>query len=96
MKLDYICGENRNVTISVNGKKVKTFSYCNSGGWDKVATKTLEITLRLEYQVPASIEGVKVSKRQGKVYNLQGVEMNNTESLPRGIYIIDGQKRRVI
>ena len=118
MKLDYICGENRNVTISVNGKKVKTFSNCNSGGWDKVATKTLEITLqpgeniirlsnstgwmpdidcmRLEYQVPASIEGVKASKRQGKVYNLQGVEMNNTESLPRGIYIIDGQKRRVI
>ena len=52
--------------------------------------------MRLEYQVPASIEGVKASKRQGKVYNLQGVEMNNTESLPRGIYIIDGQKRRVI
>lgn len=52
--------------------------------------------MRLEYQIPAAIEGVKSTKRQRKVYNLQGVEVPNTESLPRGIYIIDGQKRKIM
>ena len=52
--------------------------------------------MRLEYQVPAAIEGVKSTKRQRKVYNLQGIEVPNTESLPRGIYIINGQKRKII
>ena len=117
MMLDYVCGESRSVTISVNGKKVKTLS-CNSGSWDKVGTKTIDITLepgeniirlsnasswmpdidcmRLEYQVPASVDEVKSTKRLRKVYNLQGVQLPNTESLPRGIYIIDGQKRKII
>ena len=52
--------------------------------------------MRLEYQVPAAIEGVNSTKRQRKVYNLQGIEVPNTESLPRGIYIINGQKRKII
>ena len=52
--------------------------------------------MRLEYQVPASIDAVKNSKKNNKVYNLQGIEMNNRESLPKGIYIIDGQKRKVM
>lgn len=52
--------------------------------------------MRLEYQIPAAIEGVKSTKRQRKVYNLQGVEVPNTESLPCGIYIIDGQKRKIM
>ena len=52
--------------------------------------------MRLEYQIPAAIEGVKSTKRQRKVYNLQGIEVPNTESLPRGIYIIDGQKRKIM
>ena len=41
----FISGENRNITVSVNGKKVKTQSY-NSGGWDKVGTKSFKITLQ--------------------------------------------------
>ena len=44
LTIAYICGESRNITVSVNGKNVKTQSY-NSGGWDKVGKKTLEITL---------------------------------------------------
>ena len=44
LTIAYICGESRNITVSVNGKKVKTQSY-NSGGWSKVATKTIDITL---------------------------------------------------
>ncbi|MBO7139244.1 MAG: alpha-galactosidase [Prevotella sp.] len=44
LTIGYISGENRNITVSVNGKKVKTLSV-NSGGWQKVATRTLNISL---------------------------------------------------
>ena len=44
LTIAYISGENRNITVSVNGKNVKTQSY-NSGGWEKVGKKTMEITL---------------------------------------------------
>lgn len=44
LTIAYISGENRNITVSVNGKKVKTFSV-NSGGWDKVGKKEITITL---------------------------------------------------
>ena len=44
LTIAYICGESRNITVSVNGKNVKTQSY-NSGGWDKVGKKNLDITL---------------------------------------------------
>lgn len=44
LTIAYICGESRNITVNVNGKKVKTLS-CNSGGWGTVGTKTLDIKL---------------------------------------------------
>ncbi len=43
--IGFICGESRNIAVSVNGEKVKTLS-CNSGGWQKVGTKTLTIQLQ--------------------------------------------------
>ena len=45
LTIGYICGENRNITISVNGKRVQTIS-ANSGGWDKVGKKTLTVELQ--------------------------------------------------
>ena len=44
LTIAYFSGESRNITVSVNGKNVKTQSY-NSGGWEKVGKKTLDITL---------------------------------------------------
>lgn len=44
LTIGYICGESRNMTLSVNGKKVNTYSV-NSGGWKKVAKKKVTITL---------------------------------------------------
>lgn len=44
LSIAYICGESRNITISVNGSKVKTVS-CNSGGWSTVAKKNVTIQL---------------------------------------------------
>jgi hypothetical protein len=45
LTIGYICGESRTMNVYVNGKRVKTFSGCNSGGWDKVGKKTFDITL---------------------------------------------------
>jgi hypothetical protein len=45
LTIGYISGESRSITVSVNGKKVKTQSY-NSGGWEKVGKKTMDITLK--------------------------------------------------
>ena len=44
LTIGYICGENRTINVYVNGKKAKGLS-CNSGGWEKVGKKTLDITL---------------------------------------------------
>ena len=44
LTIGYICGETRNITVSVNGKKVGTVSV-NSGGWQTVATRTLKVNL---------------------------------------------------
>ena len=44
LTIGFICGESRSITVSVNGKKVKTLSV-NSGGWSKVAIRTLAVQL---------------------------------------------------
>ena len=44
MDIAYICGESRKILVSVNGEKVSTLA-CHSGGWDKVAKKTVRIHL---------------------------------------------------
>lgn len=45
MTISYLSGDTRAITVNVNGKDVKTFSSCNSGGWDRVAKQTLTIEL---------------------------------------------------
>ena len=44
LTIGYISDESRNITVSVNGQKVKTLSV-NSGGWQKVGTRVLNISL---------------------------------------------------
>ena len=45
LTIGFISGESRNITISVNGQRVKTISV-NSGGWQKVGTSQLNVTLQ--------------------------------------------------
>jgi hypothetical protein len=45
MELFYMSGENRNVSISVNGGTATRIS-CNSGGWGTVASKKIRIHLQ--------------------------------------------------
>ena len=44
LTIAYISGVSRSITVGVNGRNVKTISV-NSGGWDKVATRTISIDL---------------------------------------------------
>ena len=44
LTIGYICGENRNITVSVNGKRVQNVNV-NSGGWQTVGRRTLNIQL---------------------------------------------------
>ena len=43
--ISYLSGEDRGMSLSVNGKVIKTFSNLNQGNWDNVGTVTAEITL---------------------------------------------------
>ena len=44
LTIAFISGESRNITVSVNGQKVRTVSV-NSGGWQTVSKRTMDITL---------------------------------------------------
>ena len=44
LTIGFISGENRNITVSVNGTAVETLSV-NSGGWSTVGTTTLNVEL---------------------------------------------------
>ena len=44
MTIAFMSGENRNINVSVNGKKVKAIT-ANSGGWGTVGRKTVDIHL---------------------------------------------------
>lgn len=53
--------------------------------------------MQLEFNTPLAINGVKVEKKGKKgIYTLNGVKLNETESLAKGVYIIDGKKRVVM
>ena len=45
LTIGYLCGESRNIAISVNGKRIKNLSF-NSGSFDKVGRKSLDIQLQ--------------------------------------------------
>ena len=45
LKIAFLTGESRNLQVSVNGSEVKKFTSLNSGSYDRVSTKTLEIQL---------------------------------------------------
>lgn len=51
LTIRYVSGENRNMTLDINGKTIRTFTGCNSGGWGSAATKSLKVTLQPGYNV---------------------------------------------
>jgi len=73
LTIAYICGENRSITVSVNGKKVKTQSY-HSGGWDKIGKKTIDITLEAGDNV------IRLSNASGWMPDIDYIDLALVES----------------
>lgn len=114
LTIDYISGENRYITLQVNGKTIKR-QQVNSGGWGTVKSVSFDVELnpgmnvvrlfntsdwmpdidcmRLQYNGPTAIGGVKASKRgKSKAYTIGGLGQASADNLPNGIYVVDGTK----
>ena len=64
----YIAGENRGMTVSVNGKEVQTASV-NSGGWQTVARQELTVTLK------KGRNEIRLSNRTGWMPDIDFIEL---------------------
>jgi hypothetical protein len=81
LTIGYICGENRNITISVNGKRVQTIS-ANSGGWDKVGKKTLTVELQKGSNV------IRLSNASGWMPDIDYIDVESTTPTAIGKVIV--------
>lgn len=74
MRLDYICGETRNVYVSVNGAPAVMYSL-NSGGWSTVAQKDIPIELNAGNNV------IKLYNADGWMPDIDGMTLLKENSL---------------
>ena len=72
LTIAYISGENRNITISVNGKKVQTVNV-NSGGWSTVGRRNIDINLEKGYNI------IRLSNATGWMPDIDYMELKLTE-----------------
>ena len=72
LTIGYISGENRNITVTVNGQKVKTVS-CNSGGWDRVGTKSMTI------QLEKGCNNIRLSNPSNWMPDIDYIDLNCTK-----------------
>ena len=73
LTIAYISGENRNITISVNGKKVQTVNV-NSGGWSTVGRRNIDINLEKGYNI------IRLSNATGWMPDIDYMELKLTET----------------
>lgn len=72
LTIAYISGENRNITVSVNGKKVQTVNV-NSGGWSTVGRRNIDINLEKGYNI------IRLSNATGWMPDIDYMELKQTE-----------------
>ena len=72
LTIAYISGENRNITVSVNGKKVQTVNV-NSGGWSTVGRRNIDINLEKGYNI------IRLSNATGWMPDIDYMELKLTE-----------------
>ena len=72
LTIAFISGENRNITIDVNGTKVTTVS-ANSGGWGKIGKKTVEIELQ------KGVNTVRLSNTSNWMPDIDYMELKSLE-----------------
>lgn len=105
LTVKYVSGENRNMTIAVNGKEVKTFTGCNSGSWGAVGSKNLTInlepgenTIRIYNKSAAwmpSIDCINLKSTKSTdriVVGIENVKSNITSNSDPNYYSLDGRK----
>ncbi len=71
LTIGFITGENRSITLSVNGKKVQTMSV-NSGGWSTVGRKTVKI------QLEKGCNKIRLSNASAWMPDIDYIELENT------------------
>ena len=71
LTIGYISGENRNITVSVNGEKIQTVSV-NSGGWQTVARKTIKV------QLNAGRNNIRLSNASNWMPDIDYMELSPT------------------
>jgi hypothetical protein len=79
LDIAYISGENRNITVSVNGETVQTIS-ANSGGWQTVGKK------RLTIQLEKGNNTIRLSNPNTWMPDIDYIEIAPTSS---GIHTVD-------
>ncbi len=72
LTIAYISGENRNITVSVNSKKVQTVNV-NSGGWSTVGRRNIDINLEKGYNI------IRLSNATGWMPDIDYMELKLTE-----------------
>ena len=82
MTIGFISGENRNITVTVNGEKVKTIS-ANSGGWGTVGKRTVDIHLNAGKNV------IRLSNPTNWMPDIDYMELKN--NTPTGISTVKEQ-----
>jgi len=83
MKIAFISGENRKITVNVNGTKVTTIT-ANSGGWGTVGTKTLKVNLQKGNNV------VRLSNPSAWMPDIDYIDLT-PNSLPDDIQTIENE-----
>ena len=74
MTIGYISGENRNITVSVNGEKITTVNV-NSGGWQTVGKKTITINLQ------KGRNQIRLSNPTNWMPDIDYMELHNTTAI---------------
>lgn len=65
----YTSGENRNATVTINGKE-ENLSNLNSGGWKTISKKTLTVALKKGYNV------IRIGSTGGWAPDIDKIELN--------------------
>ena len=81
LTIAYMSGENRNISVGVNGKRVSTIS-ANSGGWGTVGTSKMKITLE------KGVNTIRLYNTSSWMPDIDYIEIDPI--VPTGIKTVDG------
>lgn len=78
LTIDFISGENRNITVDVNGETLTTLK-ANSGGWNKLGSLDLKINLN------KGLNNIRLSSPSNWMPDIDCIRLNSTGSTPGNV-----------